>query len=45
MKISESLVYLFSQLTFLGGREIVQEGGEIFPKVSPKFKAKFGKIL
>jgi len=31
MKISMS-VYVISQLIFLGGREIAQEGGEISPK-------------
>jgi len=36
MKISESLVYVMSQLIFLGDREIAQEGGKILPKVSPK---------
>jgi len=36
MKISESVVYVISQLILLVGREIVQEGGEILPKVSPK---------
>jgi len=41
MKILESIVYVISQLMFLGGREIAQEGGEIFPKVSPKLYAKF----
>jgi len=36
MKISESVVYVISQLFFWGGREIAQEGGKILPKVSPK---------
>jgi len=36
MKISESIVYVIFQQTFFGGREIAQEGSEIFPKVSPK---------
>jgi len=38
MKISESVVYVISQIIF-GGREIAQEGGKILPKVSPKLKA------
>jgi len=33
MKILESIVFVISQLRFLGGREITQEGGEILPKV------------
>jgi len=37
MKISESIVNVISQLIFLWGREIAQEGGEIWPKVSPKY--------
>jgi len=36
MKISEIIVYVISQLIFLGGREIAQEGSEILSKVSPK---------
>jgi len=35
------IVYIISQLIFLGGREIAQEGGEILPKVSPKLQAQF----
>jgi len=42
MKISEIIVglYVISQLFFLGGREIAQEGGEMLRKVSPKLYAK-----
>jgi len=40
MKISASIVYVIFQ-QFFGGREIAQEGGEILPKVSTKFLAKF----
>jgi len=36
MKISDSIVYVISELIFSGGREIAQEGGEILPKVLPK---------
>jgi len=36
MKIFESIVYVISQIICLWGREIAQEGGEIFPKVLPK---------
>jgi len=36
MKMSESIVYVLSQLIVLRGSEIAQEGGEILPKVSPK---------
>jgi len=35
-EISEKIVFVISQLIFLGGREIAQEGGKILPKVSPK---------
>jgi len=30
MKIMENIVYVISQLIFLGGWEIAQRGGEIF---------------
>jgi len=36
MKIWESIAYVISQLIFLGGREIAQEGCKILPKVSLK---------
>jgi len=36
IKISERIVYVISQIIFLGGREIAQEGSERLPKVSPK---------
>jgi len=39
-KISESIVYVISQLICLGGREIAQEGRNI-PEVSPKLRAQF----
>jgi len=29
MKISESIVYVISQLILMGGKELAQEGGEI----------------
>jgi len=45
IKISESIVYVISQLILLGGREISQEGGEIFSKVSPKLQATFWENL
>jgi len=47
MKISESIVglYVISQLIFLGGREIAQEGGKIvggkIVKILPKILGKF----
>jgi len=41
MKILEGIVYVISELIFLGGREIAQEGGKILPKVLQKLKAKF----
>jgi len=36
-KIIGSVVYVIFQLKIVGGRKIVQEGGEILPKVSAKF--------
>jgi len=43
MKILESIVYVIFHLIFFWGREIVQEGGDIFlPKVSAKFWVNFG---
>jgi len=40
MKISESIVYLISQLIFFVGRKIAQAGNEILPKASPKITPK-----
>jgi len=45
MKISESIVYVISQLIFLGGREVAEERGEVVPKTSPKLQAKFWENL
>jgi len=45
MKISESIVYVISQLVFLGGCEIGQERCEILLEVSPKLRHNFGKNL
>jgi len=41
MKISESILYVISQVIFLGCREKAQEKGEILPEVLQKLKAKF----
>jgi len=45
MKISETIVYVISQVIFWGTRKIAQEGGEILPKVSSKPQTKFREIL
>jgi len=45
IKIGEHSICNFLTNFWGGGREIAQEGGEILPKVSPKLKAYFGKIL
>jgi len=46
MKILESIVYVFSELNFFGGREIGQEG-ELFQKfkISPKSQHYIRAIL
>jgi len=39
--ILESIVYVKSRLNLLGGKKIVQGGGEILPKVSANFLGNF----
>jgi len=40
MKILESIAYVISQPIYSGGREIVQGGGKVLPKFSPKVSSK-----
>jgi len=44
MKISESIVYITSQLIFLGNRQIAQEGGEILPNIAKTLGQFLGKF-